>query len=306
MTSAGAQVTVLIVNYKVYDELAGCLDALWADPDGADAEVVVVDYESDEPRLAETLRHHRKAIGIPRRDNRGFAAGINEAARRASTDFLLMLNPDTRLQPGSLRVLVDHLQSHRDVVAVGPKVISPDASLQPTGRTFPTALTGLFGRTSLLTRIWPDNALSRKNLPSAIIGQPTEVDWIAGTCVLLRASAFHDVGGFDESFFLYWEDADLCLRLRAHGGRIMYVPGSVVVHASGSSSDRARARSLIAFHRSALRYYGKHYRGPTRVVALPFATAALGARLAFKLTALAFSRTTSRENQGATPGHGPR
>lgn len=302
MTSADAPVTVLIVNFKVYDELAGCLDALAADTDGANADVVVVDYESEQARLAKALAHHPRAIAIPRHDNRGFAAGINEAARRASTDLLLLLNPDTRVRPGSLRALIDHLSASPDVVAAGPKVISPDSSLQATGRTFPTALTGLFGRTSLFTKVFPDNALSRKNLPSAAVDQAIDVDWVAGTCVLARTRAFREVGGFDEGFFLYWEDADLCQRLRARGGRIMYVPAAVVVHESGSSSDRARARSLIAFHRSALRYYGKHYRGPTRIVALPFAAAALGARLAFKLTALALSPTKSREQSKATSG----
>jgi len=290
MASADAPVTVLIVNYKVYDELAGCLDALAADPDGAQANVVVVDYESNEARLADVLRRHRGAIGIPRPDNRGFAAGINQAARRASTPLLLVLNPDTRLQQGALRVLIDGLERRPDVVAVGPKVLSPDSSVQATGRTFPTALTGLFGRTTVFTKLWPDNPLSRKNLPSAAVDDDIEVDWVAGTCVLIRARAFQEVGGFDEDFFLYWEDADLCHRLRERGGRIMYVPSAVVVHALGQSSARARARSLVAFHRSALRYYRKHQRGPGRVVALPFAAAALGARLAFKLTALAWRR----------------
>jgi GT2 family glycosyltransferase len=294
MTLAAAPVTVLIVNYKVYDELAGCLDALAADPDGANADVVIVDYESDESPLTATLARHPRAIGIPRRDNRGFAAGVNEAARRASTDLVLLLNPDTRIQPGAIRVLTDFLPAHPDVVAVGPKVISPDSTLQATGRTFPTALTGLFGRTSLLTRMFPGNVLSRKNLPSADVDEVIEVDWVAGTCMLLRLNAFREVAGFDEGFFLYWEDADLCRRLRARGGRIMYVPAAVVVHEVGSSSDRARARSLVAFHRSALRYYVKHHRGPTRVVALPFAATALGAHLLFKLMRLAWVRVASK------------
>lgn len=290
MTSASAPVTVLIVNYKVYEELAGCLAALAADPDASHAQVVVVDYESNEAQLAEAVRRHPHAAGISRRDNRGFAAGINEAARHARTELLLILNPDTRVRPGAVRVLIDFLDAHRDVVAAGPKVISADGTVQETGRMFPTALTGLFGRTTILTKLWPGNPLSRRNLPSAGAAGAIDVDWVAGTCVLVRARAFHEIGGFDESFFLYWEDADLCHRLRARGGRIAYVPGAVVEHALGQSSARARARSTIAFHRSALRYYQKHQQGPSRIVALPFAALALGARLALKLTAQAWRR----------------
>ncbi len=290
MRSDGAPLTVLIVNYKVYDALGACLDALAADRDGARADVIVVDHETDESQLAKVMRRHPQAFAIPRRANRGFAAGINEAAARAQTDLLLLLNPDTRVTPGAIEHLAHYLASHADVVAVGPKVVSPDGSLQATGRQFPRALTGLFGRTTLLTRLWPANPISRQNLVSADAEAPIDVDWVAGTCVMIRTQAFRAVGGFDERFFLYWEDADLCQRLRARGGRVVFVPSAVVEHAAAQSSDRARVRSLVAFHRSALRYYGKYYRGPGRMIALPFAAVALTARLCVKVTAALWRR----------------
>jgi GT2 family glycosyltransferase len=287
MAFAGTSLTVLIVNYKVYGELRACLAALAADVVGAEAHVVVVDYESDRTALAEAMTAHPKAIAIPRDDNRGFAAGMNEAAARAQSEYLLLLNPDCRVTAGALETLGNYLELHRDVAAVGPRVISPDGSLQATGRRFPTAFTGLFGRASFFTRAFPSNPMSRRNLPSADTDRPIDVDWVAGTCVMIRSSAFRDVGGFDEAFFLYWEDADLCLRLRQRGANIAYVPAAVVEHGLGQSSDRARSRSLIAFHRSALHYYSKHHRGPTRVIALPFAAVALGTRLALKLAVAA-------------------
>ena len=280
-----ASVSVLIVNYKVYEDLAACLDALSLATGDTIAEVVVVDQESDRARLADVVRPYSKVRTIPRADNIGFGAGINEAARHASAEYLLILNPDTILQPGALAILIAFMEGNRDVAAAGPKVVSPDGTLQRTARTFPTALTGLFGRTSLMTKVWPENPLSRHNLPGAADPrEPIEVDWVAGACAIVRAQMFRAIGGFDEAFFLYWEDADLCRRLRDRGMRVMYVPMAVVVHAVARSSDRARLRSLVAFHSSALRYYGKHQRGPSRVVALPFAAAALGARLLMKLT----------------------
>jgi GT2 family glycosyltransferase len=290
MRSDGAPLTVLIVNYKVYEALGACLDALAKDPDGARADVVVLDHESDEKQLAGAIRRHPRVLAIPRRDNRGFAAGINEAAARAKTDLLLLLNPDTRVTARAIECLARYLASHLDVVAVGPKIVSPDGSLQATGRQFPDALTGLFGRTTLFTRLWPDNPISRQNLVSADAETPIDVDWVAGTCVMIRTQAFRDVAGFDEDFFLYWEDADLCQRLRARGGRIVFVPSAIVEHAAAQSSDRARVRSLVAFHRSALRYYGKYYRGPGRMIALPFAAVALAARLCVKVAAVLWRR----------------
>jgi N-acetylglucosaminyl-diphospho-decaprenol L-rhamnosyltransferase len=284
------ELSVLIVNYKVYDELTACLTALTADPDGRNAEVVIVDYESDQVRLTKALTLHPQASAISHRDNRGFAAGINEAAARASGRLLLLLNPDARVEAGTIRTLTTQLESAPNILAVGPCVVSLDGEVQPTGRTFPTALTGLFGRTSMFTRFWPQNPVSRRNLPSADAREPIDVDWIAGTCVLIRAETFRAVDGFDEGYFLYWEDADLCQRLRERGGRIMYVPHARVLHGTAKSSQRAPARSLVQFHLSALRYYGKHQRGPSRVVALPFAAAALTARLAVKLLGLAVRR----------------
>lgn len=288
--AAGASVSVLVVNYKLYDQLAACLASLAADDDGRRAEVIVVDHESDESRLRAAASHHPHVITVARQDNRGFAAGINEAAGRASGDLLLLINPDAVVMPHAIRRMADQLAARADVAAVGPKVLWPDRSLQATGRRFPTALTGLFGRTTALTRLWPNNPVSRWQLPAIDLTAPAEVDWVTGTCVMIRAQAFRDVGGFDEGYFLYWEDADLCQRLRARGSRVMFLPDAVVVHAAAQSSEHARVRSLVAFHRSALRYYRKYQRGPSRIVTVPFAAVALAARLLVKTGAALWRR----------------
>lgn len=290
-----ASVSALIVNYRVYDDLAACLDALSRNADDIISEIIVVDQESDRARLDDAVRAYPKVRILPRADNVGFGAGVNQAARQAASDYLLILNPDTVVKPGALPRLVAALEEHADVAAVAPKVTSPDGSLQRTARTFPTALTGLFGRTSLLTKLWPQNPLSRHNLPTADSDEPIVVDWVAGACTLVRAKMFRDVGGFDEGFFLYWEDADLCRRLHERQMRVMYVPAAEVVHVVARSSERARVRSLVAFHHSAWRYYYKHHRGPSRVLALPFAATTLGGRLLFKLAANAVRRDRSAQ-----------
>lgn len=286
--------SILIVHYKVYEQLSACLASLVSDPIGREAEVVVVDHHADEARLRAAVAAHPRTLAVPRADNRGFAAGMNEAAARASGDLLLLINPDARVQPQAIARLIDYLDAHPDVVAVGPKVLWPDGSMQVTGRRFPNALTGLFGRTTALTKLWPNNPLSRQQLAGhGDLTAATDVDWITGTCLLIRAAAFRAVDGFDEGYFLYWEDADLCYRLRARGGRVVFVPDAVVVHAEAQSSAHARARSLIAFHRSALRYYRTHQQGPARLVTVPLAAAALGARLVVKLVPLAWRHTRS-------------
>jgi GT2 family glycosyltransferase len=123
-------------------------------------------------------------------------------------------------------------------------------------------LTGLFGRSTLLTRLFPGAPLARRNVvlePDPASGEPSvQVDWVSGSCMLARRSAFDQVGGFDPAFFLYWEDADLCRRLRHAGWRTRYMPGARVEHSQGQSSRKAPASSIRAFHRTAYQYYVRH------------------------------------------------
>jgi GT2 family glycosyltransferase len=289
-----ACVSVLIVNYKVYDELTACIAALAPNLSDGRTEAIVVDHESEPARRAAFSSAYPHVQLIARADNRGFGAGINLAARSARGKYFLILNPDTRVLPGAIDTLCTFLDAHAEVVAAGPRIVYPDMRPQPSGRRFPSAVTGLFGRTSFLTRMWPNNPISRRDLPSRDAAEgPLDVDWITGTCLMIRADAFRDAGGFDERFFLYWEDADLCQRLRRAGGRIVYLPDATVVHAAGRSSDRALVRSIVAFHRSAFRYYARYHRGPTRIVALPFAAAGLSLRTLVRLAAIPLRRAAT-------------
>jgi N-acetylglucosaminyl-diphospho-decaprenol L-rhamnosyltransferase len=139
-------------------------------------------------------------------------------------------------------------------------------------------LTGLFGRSSLLTRIFPNARLARQNVVAPTISpasaRSVEVDWVSGACMLARRDAFEQVRGFDEQFFLYWEDADLCRRLRLAGWRTRYMPGTQIVHTVGQSSRTAPVASIRAFHRSAYLYYVR-YSAPSSVNPLRWIAALL-------------------------------
>jgi len=145
--------------------------------------------------------------------------------------------------------------------AAGLVTMNPDGSDQGSARGDPDMLTGLFGRNSRLRRLFPGLAVSRRNVVEAEHA-PGEsalvVDWVSGACMLCRRDAMQRAGGFDERYFLYWEDADLCRRLRALGYLIKHVPAAVAVHRVGQSSRTARASSIRAFHKSAYLYYATH------------------------------------------------
>jgi GT2 family glycosyltransferase len=250
---------VLIVNYRTYDALNRCLASL-APYLAVDDEVVVVDYESDERQLARAVGGSVPGVPVvtvPRRDNRGFAAGVNLAAGRSRAPFLLLLNPDTIVEGPVIRMLETWLTSHPDVGVAGARVLNQDGTVQQTARRFPDITTLVGGRTAWLTRRFPENWLSRRNLLAHGPGAAVEVDWLSGACLMTRRDIFDAIGGFDESFFLYWEDADYCRRVAAAGFRRVYVQTDPVRHLVGASAHRDPAPAIRAFHASAFRLYWK-------------------------------------------------
>jgi GT2 family glycosyltransferase len=277
-------VSVVIVNYRSYDELTGCLAALSAS-DRISSQAIVVDQESDTGRAATIHEQFPALTLLPNRSNDGFAAGVNRGASHAEGRYLLLLNPDTVVSRGLIQSLADWLDAHPNVAVVGPRILNADGSVQPSARRFPDLTTGLGGRQSWLTRIAPDNWLSRRNLEWSRASEPVEVDWVSGACMIVRRSAFDAVGGMDDRFFLYWEDADLCRRLLSAGYRTVYFPSVSAVHEGSRASRHAAARSLVAFHRSAFRYYWKHSGLVGRALA-PLVQAALWSRLIVKLALL--------------------
>jgi GT2 family glycosyltransferase len=247
---------VLIVNYHAYDALHRCLTSLGPHL-GVNDEVIVVDYESDEQALAHAINGSVPVATLPRSDNLGFAAGVNLAAAHSRAPFLLLLNPDTIIGGPVVRVLEDWLTSHPQVGVAGARILNMDGSIQPTARRFPGATTLLGGRSTWLTARYPNNWLSRHNLLGRDAASPIEVDWLSGVCLMTRRDVFEAIGGFDESFFMYWEDADYCRRVAAAGFRRAYIPAAAVQHVGGVSARQNRAVTIRSFHRSAFRLYWK-------------------------------------------------
>lgn len=256
-----ATIVVVVVNFNCGAALASMLDSLPAGLNGVQWEAVVIDNASSDASERTALNRERVTL---RRGaaNVGFAAGVNTGLSTTSAPYLLLLNPDCRLEPGSARILLDELQRHPRCAVIGPRLVDPDGTRQESARGDPNMLTGLFGRTSLLSRWFPTLRVVRRNLASDVTsdGASTSrrVDWVSGACMLTRREALAEVGGFDERYFLYWEDADLCRRLRHAGWETRYMPGAMAVHDTGQSSRNARALANREFHRSAYRYFATH------------------------------------------------
>jgi len=251
-------VAVLVVNYRAYPALARCLASLmlWLGPDD---EVAVVDWVSDARALDPVRARFPGVRWVPRVDNRGFAAGVNLAAAATTAPTLLLLNPDSVVEGPVVRGLERWLADHPRCAVAGPQVLDADGQVQASARRFPGVTTALGGRTSWLTRRFPGNWFARRNLVTTVEGGHQVVDWLAGSCLATPRAVFAALGGLDEGFFLYWEDADYGRRATSRGYECHYVPAvGAVRHTGGESSAHAPVRSIRAFHHSAARLFWKH------------------------------------------------
>jgi N-acetylglucosaminyl-diphospho-decaprenol L-rhamnosyltransferase len=277
-----ASVTVVIVNFNAGGPARRCLASAAADLGSHSWEAIVVDNASDDPESAD-LESLPGTRVIRNATNRGFGAAVNQAAQVTASPLLWLLNPDCAVVPGAFDTLRRELDVHPECAIAAPQLLEPDGRLQASARGEPTAWTGLFGRNTWLTRYFPTSRVVRRNLPAGDLvaagGESAPVDWVMGAAMLVRRSAFDAVGGFDERFFLYWEDADLCRRLRDRGYAVRYVPAARVAHVGGASARADSALATRAFHRSAYLYYATH------VVPTPWHPLRLAARVALSLRA---------------------
>ena len=236
--------SVIIVSFNSGSALARCLDSI-AELE-KDADVLVVDNASTDGSDKTAERGGRVALQR-NAENVGFARAVNQGLARTEGEFVLLLNPDCELRAGSLDRLVSELRLHPHAAIAGPKILNDDGTVQGSARGDPTLLTGLFGRSTLLTRLFSGSELARRNVRFDLVtgdgasDSGYDVDWVSGACMMARRDMLRRVGGFDERYFLYWEDADLCRRLRGQGWGIRYVTSAEVVHQAGQSSRTAHA-----------------------------------------------------------------
>jgi GT2 family glycosyltransferase len=255
------QVAALLVNYNAGIELRRALRSIAEENIGRPWEAVVVDNASIDGSSAIVEEFAPHARLIRNAENVGFGRGINQALAHSAAPLVVIMNPDCYLIGGALTTLEAELLSYDECAIVGPRILDPNGAIQGSARGDPDMLTGLFGRRAALRRLLPGLGVSKRNVITdhvRVVHSSVVVDWVSGACMLARREALEKVGGFDESYFLYWEDADLCRRLRLVGYHIRFVPGATAVHRVGQSSRSARALSIRAFHDSAYRYYATH------------------------------------------------
>ena len=279
------QVAAVVVDYDAGLALADCVSSLLAE--GPDELVVV---ENGDPATArEALSACGEDDGVPivvPGRNVGYGAGANRGvAATDDTDYVLVCNPDLLVHPGSIGALVDVLDHEPAWAIVGPRILDPAGNVYPSVREFPS-MADAAGH-ALLGVLKPENRFTRRYRSPEGDGEgPAPAGWVSGACFLARRRALEELGGFDESYFMFAEDMDLCWRAHQAGWGVGVQPAAVVTHAEGVSRRAHPYRMLVAHHRSALRFASRTTEGWRRA-ALPLAALVLGVRLAAACTAQA-------------------
>lgn len=251
-------VSIIIVNWNAREYLEGCLRSLQNGHRGVSYEILVVDNASDDGSVAMVAQRFPGVQVISNGHNCGFAKANNQGIRQSRGRHILLLNPDTVVFPGALEEMVRFLDSRPDVGAVGPRMLSAKGETQESFSRFPGLRLLLRG----LGIVLAGSYYKRERIRSL---EPRQVDWVGGACLMVKREALDEVGLLDEEFFMYWEEADLCLRLRRRNWKTYYLPRPRVMHYQGRSAAKAEDKVMIngillqEWGRSTGWFFKKHY-----------------------------------------------
>lgn len=261
-------ISVVIVNYNAGPSILKCIDALIRDSAGLEIEIIVVDNHSQDGSTDAIEKAYAPRIHIVKnRINKGFAAACNQAYRISSGEYILLLNPDAYIRGDSLQNAVTFMRDHSECGICGGRLLTPSGELSPSARRFPSSLFKFFMISGLRHRFPSSRLFSKPDFSHFDHRTVKKVDWLPGAFMMIRRKMIDRIGFFDERFFLYYEETDLCLRARKAGWKVFFVPNIEVVHIGGISAE-TRADVSFTKHgaqilnfrlRSEYLYFRKNY-----------------------------------------------
>ncbi|MBO6136944.1 MAG: glycosyltransferase [Fibrobacter sp.] len=251
--------SIIIVAYNSCDFIPACLKSVRDACEGIDAQVIVLDNGSVEPILPEIRQFFPEVEWIDSKENLGFGKGCNLAEKRATKPYLFFINPDTVVSHDSFTKVLDFMEEHPESGTVGCRILNEDGSLQwACRRSFPTIVSAV-SKTIGLAALFPKNkTLASYNMTYADPDEVTEVDAISGSFFCMRRDLYEKLGGFDEDFFMYGEDLDLCFRAKVAGCKNYYTPSTNILHFKGQSCRTRRWDSYLDFYKAMLIFVKKH------------------------------------------------
>ena len=252
---------VVTVSYNSGRHLRAFLSSVRAS-EPASLAVIVADNGSTDVAATRAVCAEFSATLLELGENLGYGGAINRAVATLAPgiQYVLITNPDVVFEDGAISALETALQSSTAAGAVGPRVLNADGTVYPSARTLPSLRTGI-GH-ALFSRTWRSNPWTARYLSDTSDSEvEREAGWLSGSCLMVRRDAFDAIGGFDDKFFMYFEDVDLGYRLGRAGWQNRYAPSAVVTHTGAHSTSTESGRMIEAHHHSAYRYLSRKYRG---------------------------------------------
>lgn len=271
------EVTLAIINYNTKDWLDDCLKAITKAPPLAAHEIYVVDNASTDGSVGFVAREYPEVHIIENAGNLGFSAAANQALRTSHAKYVLILNTDTMVDPEAIDILVEFADARDDLAVAGPLLLNTDETVQLSGRRFPSFLDATMH--AFLGIIWPSNPYSvRYRMLDWDRTSERTVDWVSGAAMFIRRDAAREINFFDEGFFMYVEDMDLCYRFWQKGWKVYFCPDAKVVHHIAKSSEQSSAKMIIEFQRSLYRFFAKNYSHTWKLLLKPLVAVGLALR----------------------------
>ncbi len=260
------KLSIVIICWNDWKVIENCLRSIFEATSLVECEVIVSDNGSTDGSI-ERIRTQFPAVHvIENRANLGFAKGNNVGIRESRGEYILILNPDTIVHPGSLDRWIEFASLHPEAGAFGCRVLNPDGTYQGPARPFPTVGRSLIAALGLRQLERLGRAFQSDIYQSWKGDSEREIDWQSGCCVLFRGDLLKKLEGFDERFFYHYEEVDLCHRVWEAGYSIRFTPEVTITHLGGQSVGRFPVRFALETNRNCYRYFYKHFgaQGATR------------------------------------------
>jgi GT2 family glycosyltransferase/lipopolysaccharide/colanic/teichoic acid biosynthesis glycosyltransferase len=253
-------ISLVIVNYNVKEFLSNLLVSIDKARAGLKLEIFVVDNNSSDGSIPYLKQRFPEISYIENRENIGFGKANNQAIFRAKGKYTLLINPDTLIEEDTLRILYEHMENHPQTGACGCKILNPDGSFaDESRRTVPTPWTAL-GKVLGLSNLFPKSKFFAGYYMNWLDeNTASQVPVISGSFMFFRSDVLKELGGFDEQFFMYGEDVDVCYRLTKGGWHIDYVPQTSIIHYKGESTKKDNIDYIIIFNKAMYQFFEKHY-----------------------------------------------
>lgn len=259
-------ISIIIVNYMTYEKTVNTIESITRYTNGIKFEIILVDNGSkndDAERLEKyTTNNNYKIKFIKNKENTGFSKGNNVAVKEAKGEYIIFLNSDTELTENSFYKAITYIRKNRDIGALGTRLVTPDGKLDHgCKRGFPTPSASLYYLLKMDKLFKNQRKYGAYKLSYLDEYEVNDVDAISGAFFLTSKKVLDKVGSFDNQFFMYGEDIDLCYRIKEAGYRIVYNPNiGTVIHYKGASGKKRRYKTIYHFYEAMIRFYNKHYR----------------------------------------------